>query len=129
MGEINPHAIVGVWYVKATNAPFTHHLLTFHADGTMLQANPDAGDPITSDSVGMGAWKADGKTVQGKFVEVTADRLTHAFVSKGEIRFIVTVDGDRFTGTAEAIFYDQNEVLQRAPMTSALAGERITPTG
>ena len=28
-------------------------MFVFHADGTMLQSNPDAGDPLTSDSNGL----------------------------------------------------------------------------
>src|SRR6266498_3362694 len=79
------HPIVGVWYVRILGAPFEHHVLTFHADGTMLQANPDAGDPGTSDSVGMGMWEADHAAIKAKFIETTADRSTHAFIGRGEI--------------------------------------------
>ena len=46
--------IVGTWFVKAPEAPFQYHMFVFHSDGTMQQANPDAGDPNSSDSNGMG---------------------------------------------------------------------------
>ena len=58
-------------------------MFTFHADGTMLQSNPDAGDPRTSDSIGLGVWVAEGGKVRGKFVEVTADRTARNFASRG----------------------------------------------
>jgi hypothetical protein len=45
-----PNRIVGAWFVKNTGAPFPYHMYVFNADGTMQQANPDAGDPRTSDS-------------------------------------------------------------------------------
>jgi hypothetical protein len=61
--------IVGAWFVKMPEAPFQYHMLIFNADGTMLQSNPDAGDPHTSDSNGMGAWVAEGNRVVGKFVK------------------------------------------------------------
>src|SRR3954447_18984203 len=46
--------IVGVWFVQFPDAPFKYHMVTFHSDGTMEQANPDAGDAHASDSDGMG---------------------------------------------------------------------------
>src|SRR5436190_7337106 len=66
--------VVGVWFVTMPQAPFKYHMLAFHADGTMEQANPDAGDAHTSDSDGMGVWEMRGGKVIGKFVEITADR-------------------------------------------------------
>ena len=83
--------IVGTWFVKTAEAPFPYHMFVFHADGTMQQANPDAGDANTSDSNGMGAWVAEGDGIKGKFVEITADRNTRQFVSRGEISFLVKV--------------------------------------
>jgi hypothetical protein len=62
--------------VKIPEAPFQYHMFVFNSDGTMQQANPDAGDPNTSDSNGMGVWVPDGHRIKGKFVEVTADRTT-----------------------------------------------------
>ena len=39
-------------------------MYVFNADGTMQQANPDAGDPSTSDSDGKGIWVADGNRIR-----------------------------------------------------------------
>src|SRR5947209_2207242 len=62
--------IVGAWIVQDPNAPFPYHMYVFNADGTMQQANPDAGDSRTSDSDGKGAWRARGNSIEGKWVEV-----------------------------------------------------------
>src|SRR5580658_2815592 len=112
--------IVGVWYVKAPEAPFQFHMFAFHADGTMQQANPDAGDLNTSDSNGMGVWVPDGDRIKGKFVEVTADRATRQFASRGEISFLIKVTGDAFSGTANAIFYDAEGHRLRGPLAATL---------
>ena len=122
-----PSPIVGAWFVTARGAPFPYHVFTFNADGTMQQANPDAGDPNTSDSDGMGVWTAAGDHVKGKFVEVTADRATHAFVSRGEISFEISVRGDTFTGTATGRFFDESGALVRGPVGATLEGRRIRP--
>ena len=74
--------------------------------GPLQQSNPDAGDPNSSDSNGLGVWGRDGDAVKGKFVEVTADRMTRQFVSREEISFVVKVNGNALIGTASAIFYD-----------------------
>lgn len=120
-----PDDIVGTWYVKASDAPFMYHMFLFNADGTMQQANPDAGDPDTSDSDGKGVWiRKDGKVI-GKFVEVTADRASHKFVSRGEISYEISVSGDAFTGTAAARFYDESDKLLRGPLPTPLEGKRV----
>ena len=49
-------SIVGTWIVRDSAAPFPVHMYVFNADGTMQQANPDAGDAKTSDSDGKGVW-------------------------------------------------------------------------
>jgi hypothetical protein len=118
--------IVGTWFVKAPDAPFAYHMFVFNADGTMLQANPDTGDPDASDSDGKGIWaRRDGKII-GKFVEITADRTTHKFKSIGEISYEIDVAGDSLTGSASARFYDENEKLLRGPFATALQGRRVT---
>jgi hypothetical protein len=119
-------AIVGTWFVKAADAPFAYHMFAFNADGTMQQANPDAGDENTSDSDGKGVWiSKDGKII-GKFVEITADRTTHKFATRGEISYEMAVAGDTFTGTASAKFFDENDKLLRGPFPTPLAGKRVT---
>jgi len=117
--------IVGVWYVQAQSAPFAHHMFVFHADGTMLQSNPDFGNADTSDSSGMGIWRNSGPSVQGKFVEINCDRKTRAFASRGVIEYELTVSGDLFTGSAAASFYDAADRLLRGPLVTPLLGSRV----
>lgn len=117
---------VGVWFATFPDAPFKYHMIVFNSDGTMQQANPDAGDAHTSDSDGMGIWTRDGSSVRGKFVEITADRTTRAFVSRGEISFEVTVNGDSFTGKATGRFYDLDNKVVVGPIQTAFNGSRVT---
>ncbi|HEX4662582.1 MAG TPA: hypothetical protein VH144_03115 [Candidatus Saccharimonadales bacterium] len=120
------HPIVGVWYVHITGAPFAYHLLTFHSDGTLTQANPDAGDATTSDSIGMGPWQAEGDgVIRAKFVETTADRTTHEFVARGEISFELTCKAHTLEGTAEARFYDLKGRQVKGPSHHLVQGQRI----
>ena len=63
-----PNPVVGAWLVKDPNAPFPYHMYVFNGDGTMQQANPDAGDPHGSDSDGKGIWVTDGERIKGKWV-------------------------------------------------------------
>ena len=114
--------IVGAWFVRMPEAPFQYHMLIFNADGTVVQSNPDAGDPHTSDSNGMGAWVSEGNRIVGKFVEVTADRTTRAFVSRGEIAFRIAVLGDSISGAGSARFYDVNGAINGGPVAFTLSG-------
>jgi hypothetical protein len=125
--DVRRPPIVGAWFVKVPGAPFEYQMYIFNADGTMQESNPDAGDANASDSSGFGAWNGNGGRVVGKFVEVTADRTTRKFVSRGEISFEITVDGDAFTGTATGRFYDAEGVLVRGPVHASMKGERIRP--
>jgi hypothetical protein len=113
--------------VKIPEAPFPYHMFVFHADGTMLQSNPDAGDPNTSDSNGVGVWALDAGRIKGKFVEVTADRNTRHFVSRGEISFLIQVNGTAFRGTASAVFFDADGRQLRSPLAATLEGNRVVP--
>jgi hypothetical protein len=119
--------IVGTWLVKSPEAPFPYHMFVFHSDGTMLQSNPDAGDPNTSDSNGAGVWTTAAGGIKGKFVEVTADRTTRRFVSRGEISFLVKVNGDTLRGTATAVFYSEEGRQTKGPMSATLEGRRVVP--
>ena len=119
--------IVGAWFVKVPGAPFEYQMYVFNADGTMHESNPDAGDANASDSSGFGAWTDTSGRVAGKFVEVTADRTTRSFVSRGEISFEITVAGNAFNGTATGRFYDVNGVLVRGPVHASMQGTRIRP--
>ncbi|MBV8146888.1 MAG: hypothetical protein JO184_18000 [Gammaproteobacteria bacterium] len=126
-GGSDSPAIVGAWIVRAPEAPFPVHMFVFHSDGTVQQSNPDAGDPATSDSNLMGVWVRDGEGFRGKAIEITADRATHLFVSRGEISFALKVSGNAFTGTARAVFYDANGQRIKGPVQARLEGERVLP--
>ncbi len=117
--------IVGVWFVTFPGAPFKYHMCAFHSDGTMEQANPDAGDANTSDSDGMGVWVREGNKIRGKFVEVTADRTTRQFASRGEISFTLDVKGDSFTGSATGNFYGLDNKLSYGPVSTAMNGTKV----
>lgn len=121
-----PNPVVGAWLVKDPNAPFPYHMYVFNGDGTMQQANPDAGDPHGSDSDGKGIWVADGKRIKGKWVEVIADRTTHQFAGRLEISYEITVNGDSYTGTETVCSYDAAGNLTAVPATPAqLEGKRV----
>ena len=119
--------IVGTWVVKIPEAPFPVHMFVFHGDGTVVQSNPDAGDPARSDSNAMGTWIQDGDRYRGRIVEITADRTTHHFVSRGDIAFTLTVEGDRLRGNAEANFVDQAGRVIGETIHATLDGERVRP--
>jgi len=119
--------IVGTWVVKVPEAPFPLHVFVFHSDGTVEQSNPDAGDPNTSDSNAMGIWVADDEGIKGKVVEITADRTTRHFVSRGEILFPLRVSSNAFSGTASASFYDAEGRRIRGPLSATLEGQRVLP--
>jgi hypothetical protein len=119
--------IVGTWLVHDPNAPFPYHLYVFNSDGTMHQANPDAGDARSSDSDGKGAWLVRGDRVDGKWVELLADRATHHFTGRLEITFQLTVTGDSLTASEIAHVFDANGQLMPAPATpKPLTGKRVT---
>jgi hypothetical protein len=118
---------VGAWLVRIPDAPFPLHMFIFHADGTVEQSNPDAGDPNTSDSNLMGAWRRDADGYKGKLVEVTADRVTHQFASRGEISFAVSIRDNSLTGTARATFFDPSGHPVKGPVEVSMTGERVAP--
>lgn len=118
-------SIVGVWEVRADDAPFAYHVMMFHADGTMLQSNPDHGNRHTSDSNGMGTWQVSGTQVSGAFVEFTVDRADPASICRGIVRFELSVRGDEFHGSASAMFYDLDGTPRRGPLTTDLTGQRF----
>jgi hypothetical protein len=117
--------IVGTWIVKDSKAPFPFHMYVFNADGTMQQANPDAGDAHGSDSDGKGVWAADGDRIRGKWVEIMADRATHRFTGRGELSFDIAVRGDHFEGPATMRIYDPASKLAVGPIATGLSGERV----
>jgi hypothetical protein len=64
---------------------------------------------------------------QSKFVEVTADRTTRRFVSRGEISFLIQVNGNVLSGSASAVFYDENGRQTKGPLIATLEGQRVLP--
>ncbi len=118
--------IVGTWLVQDPNAPFPHHLYVFNADGTMQQANPDAGNPRGSDSDGKGAWQARGDRTEAKWVELSADRTTHQYAGRLEFTMQITVKGDSLTAFETVKVFDAAGAAAPAPETpKPLLGSRI----
>lgn len=119
--------IVGTWLVHDPNAPFPYHLYVFNSDGTMQQANPDAGDARSSDSDGKGAWMARGDRIEGKWVELLADRGTHQFTGRLEITFQLSVTGDSLTASESVRVFDAAGQPLPGPATpTPLTGTRVT---
>ncbi|MEU7629142.1 hypothetical protein AB0C34_04030 [Nocardia sp. NPDC049220] len=119
------HPVLGTWEVIAHGAPFGYHVMQFHPGGTVLQSNPDGGNPATSDSNGMGTWCADGPLVVGAFLEFVVDRADPAVVRKGIVAFELEVTGDRLSGSATATFYDLTGQPVDSPSTAQLTGSRF----
>lgn len=118
--------VVGVWIVEAPEAPFPHHVFSFHGDGTMVQSNPDGANPRTADSAGMGLWRAKGSLVVGRFVEVGAWRESRTFAGTSAIAFEIVVNGDGFRGHAETRLTDAAEQAVGESRSTALIGRRFT---
>jgi hypothetical protein len=69
----------------------------------------------------------DGDGYAGRVLEITADRDTDQFASRGEISFAVKVSDNTFKGTASARFFDPNGRQIKGPIQVAMAGERVMP--
>jgi len=122
---VNP--VVGTWVVHESGAPFPFHMYVFNADGTMQQANPDAGDPRSSDSDGKGIWIAKDGWIEGKWVEITADRSTHQYTGRDEISYRFKVVGDNYAGQDWANSFDAHGVRTEGPTPPAsIEGKRVT---
>lgn len=119
--------VVGAWVVNIPDAPFPQHMFVFHSDGTVEQSNPEAGDPNSSDSNLMGAWRTAGDGYRGKLVEITADRTSRRFAARGELSFALKVSGNTFVGTATANFFDADGRRIRGPVQVRMDGERVLP--
>jgi hypothetical protein len=119
-------SIVGAWYVDAVGAPFAPHAMLFHDDGTVEITNPDAAEATNSSSDGMGAWIRKHQTISGQFLEVNADKTTHHFTTNLIVTFTLTVDGDSFSGPANATYYDGAGNVVAGPFPATLKGQRIT---
>ena len=118
--------VVGVWLVRQDGAPFPMHMYVFGADGTVQQANPDAGNPRTSDSDGKGVWKRRGRTIIGKWIELSADRATHKYIGRGELNFVLGLKGDRLMGSSVFRSFDADGKQNGGPIEVPFDGTRIT---
>jgi hypothetical protein len=121
------HPIVGTWLVHDPNAPFPYHLYVFNGDGTMQQANPDAGNARSSDSDGKGIWAQRGDRIEAKWVELSADRTSHQYTGRLELTMRIVVQGDSLTATESAALFDATGAPAPAPETpKPLSGARVT---
>ncbi|MFM5922942.1 MAG: hypothetical protein ACKOPG_01985 [Novosphingobium sp.] len=118
-------AIVGVWLVEHPTAPFPLHLYVFNADHTMQQANPDAGNPRSSDSDGKGVWTRRGDRITGKWVEIIADRTTHKLSGRGELTFEIVLSGDHLTGKGTFLLYDPAGARTGDAIDAPFTGTRV----
>jgi hypothetical protein len=75
----------------------------------------------------VGAWRAVGDEYRGKVVEITADRTTRQYATRGEISFELKVSGNTFDGTASATFFDASGRRIRGPTQVKMEGERVQP--
>lgn len=100
------------------------HMYVFNTDGTMQQANPDAGAAHGSDSDGKGIWQADGNHIRGKWVELMANRTTHRFTGRGEYSFAISVAGDRLSGSGTMHLFDADG-RPNGNVPTIFAGERV----
>jgi hypothetical protein len=123
MAVAEAHPVVGVWEVWANGAPFIHHVMMFNPEHTMLQSNPDCGNARSSDSIGMGVWRAEGDRVIGRFLETRADRNTHKGLGRSVIRFELHVYENEFTGRATTRI-DDGSLAETS--TATLLGRRFT---
>ena len=98
--NLGSNPVVGAWLVREVGAPFPYHMYVFNADGTMQQANPDAGDKTTSDSDGKGVWVV-------------------------KLSYDIAVKGNSFVGSATFRSYDVNGAMVDGRSHSTLSGERV----
>ena len=119
-----PNPIIGTWLIHDGKAPFPMHMYVFNADGTMQQANPDAGDAHGSDSDGKGIWITRSDQIRGKWVEVMADRTTHRFTGRGEYSFEISVSGNRLRGNGTMHVFDANG-NPSGVIPTTFTGERV----
>jgi hypothetical protein len=74
----------------------------------------------------MYVFNAAGQSIRGKWVEVTADRVTREFAGRGELSYDIAVKGNSIAGSATFRSYDVNGTLVDGPSNSTLASERVT---
>lgn len=118
-------SIVGAWRIKSVGAPFPYHVFAFHADGTMHQSNPPAGNTETSDTAGLGIWEAQGGIIKARFEEFRLDVKTGE-VTRGVIDCTITLQKDKLSGDCEFNIYNiDDNVRVGGPHHAKLEGERV----
>lgn len=122
-----PDPIIGSWMVQHPTAGFPLHLYSFGADHTVHHAVPDASNGDNSDSAGMGVWERRGDKIVGKWVELTAQRSTHKFLSRNEMVFEITVTGNQISGAGSFFIIDASGKITAGPIPAPFTGLRITP--
>lgn len=112
-------SVVGAWQVDAIGAPYVPHQFVFTSDGTMFTTNPTdvqesatAPHGGTNDSLGMGAWHHDGRAIVGTFYELNAFADNHQPTDTLEVRFRITVSGDRLSGDWLIVAFDARGTFQ-----------------
>ena len=119
-------AIVGAWYVNIPAAPYPYHLFIFHADGTVIQSNPDSGNAHYSDSNLVGAWSSQKDRFKAKLIETSADRDSHRYVGRTELILSIEVEGNSLRGTGTASSFQVGRP-NGTPLPFDLSGSRIQP--
>jgi hypothetical protein len=131
-----PHPIVGVWRVHVAGAPFAYHMFVFHADGTMQQSNPPAGNIQTSDTAGLGIWaeqpgsrsSSRDRTIQARFEEYRVDRADGA-ITRGVVDLTLQLAQNNLSGTARFNIYTAATDQHLAgPLEATLSGQKVTLT-
>ena len=102
------------------------HVYVFNADGTLQQANPDAGDARRSDSDGKGIWFRRSGHIVGKWVELSADRDSHRYIGRGELTFDLRLDRNRLAGTSTFRGFDASGASTGEPIAVPFDGTRVT---
>lgn len=107
-------SIVGAWRmqvlpvdgVPGSGAPYSPHLMTFHADNTVLMTNPTnvqekAGNG-TTDSVGMGAWRGFRHSIKFHVEQENANQPADTPAARLLLDFECTVKRSAFRCTGDA---------------------------
>jgi hypothetical protein len=120
-------SLVGVWRVKAEGAPTPYHIFAFHADGTVQQSNPAAGNAQTSDTSLMGVWKPSANGFSIHLEEFRQDYKT-GNITRGTLDCMVFVKKRTFAGSCTFnVFGPEDSKLIEGPFAAKLKGWRVLP--
>jgi hypothetical protein len=105
----------GTWIAAVTPAqaepPPFHELITFQADGTLVETENDLTAPPFFTTIGQGAWRrspSGGLVITYTEVHLIYDPATTAFMGtlKVQGRIVLGRDGNTFSGQAKAAAFD-----------------------